>query len=450
MKNNLFDIIVPRPEDDYSDKVIRLFPELFPTDTLTESNVKSVTFQVTDNCNMACTYCYQINKHHHKMDIQTAKKFLDRILDLENPDPYINLGNTPGIILEFIGGEPFLEVQLIDQICDYFMQTCIKLDHPWLTKFRISICSNGLLYFTPEVQKFITKWNYVLSFSISIDGNKKLHDSCRVDLNGEGTYDRAIAAVKHYVSHFKGDIGSKMTLAPNNIMHTKEAVIGLLENGYKKIHLNCVYEEGWNYDLARILYFQLKELADYILDKKIYKDINISMFDYEGFHPMDETDNSNWCGGVNNLMLSVDYKGDIYPCIRYMESSLGSDQKPVIIGNIEHGIYVTEEEKAWKEELSDVTRKNQSTEECWNCPIAFGCAWCSAYNYQKFGTVRHRATFICPMHKATSLANAYYWNNVLRELGLEQRFKIWCPKEWALEIIPEEEWNLLKQLESTN
>ena len=44
MKNNLFDIIVPRPEDDYSDKVIRLFPELFPTDTITESNVKSVTF----------------------------------------------------------------------------------------------------------------------------------------------------------------------------------------------------------------------------------------------------------------------------------------------------------------------------------------------------------------------------------------------------------------------
>lgn len=54
------------------------------------------------------------------------------------------------------------------------------------------------------------------------------------------------------------------------------------------------------------------------------------------------------------------------------------------------------------------------------------------------------------MHKATSLANAYYWNKVLRELNLKQRFKIWCPKEWALEIISEEEWNMLKQLESQN
>ena len=73
------------------------------------------------------------------MSFETAKKFLDRILDLENPDPYINLTNTPGVILEFIGGEPFLEVKLIDQICSYFMDKCIELDHPWLTKFRISL-----------------------------------------------------------------------------------------------------------------------------------------------------------------------------------------------------------------------------------------------------------------------------------------------------------------------
>lgn len=30
MKDNIFDIITPRPEDSYSDKIIRLFPELFP------------------------------------------------------------------------------------------------------------------------------------------------------------------------------------------------------------------------------------------------------------------------------------------------------------------------------------------------------------------------------------------------------------------------------------
>ncbi len=274
-----------------------------------------------------------------------------------------------------------------------------------------------------------------------------MHDSCRVDLAGNGTYDRAMKAVNHFRDYFHGSMGSKMTLAPGNITYTKEAVISLIENGYDLIHLNCVYEEGWTNEHANILYYQLKSLADYMIEHKYYRDHYLSIFNFNNFKPKDPEDNDNWCGGVDNFMIAVDYKGDIYPCIRYMESSLGTDQKPVIIGNTEHGVYVTEEEKEWKKELVGVTRKNQSTEECFNCPIAEGCAWCSAYNYQKFGTVRHRATFICPMHKATSLANAYYWNKVCRDLHLQERFKIYCPREWALEIIPEKEWDLLKTLE---
>jgi hypothetical protein len=100
--------------------------------------------------------------------------------------------------------------------------------------------------------------------------------------------------------------------------------------------------------------------------------------------------------------------------------------------------------------MDNITRRSQSTDECFNCPIADGCAWCSAYNYQKFGTPEHRATFICCMHKARALANAYYWNKVYRIVDPCKRFKINIPKEWALEIIDEDEWNLLKVLESPN
>jgi len=37
-------------------------------------------------------------------------------------------------------------------------------------------------------------------------------------------------------------------------------------------------------------------------------------------------------------MLAMDYKGDLYPCLRYMESSIGQNQSPYIIGNINNGI----------------------------------------------------------------------------------------------------------------
>ena len=52
------------------------------------------------------------------------------------------------------------------------------------------------------------------------------------------------------------------------------------------------------------------------------------------------------------------------------------------------------------------------------------------------------------MHKARALANAYLWNKGNRKFYPERRFKIYVPKEWALEIIDEDEWNMLKELEA--
>jgi len=40
-------------------------------------------------------------------------------------------------------------------------------------------------------------------------------------------------------------MGSKMTLAPANVMYTFEAVKSLIEQGYTEINLNCVFEKGW-------------------------------------------------------------------------------------------------------------------------------------------------------------------------------------------------------------
>ena len=37
----------------------------------------------------------------------------------------------------------------------------------------------------------------------------------------------------------------------------------------------------------------------------------------------------NWCGVGEGKMLAINYKGELYPCIRFMESSLGKDAKPL-------------------------------------------------------------------------------------------------------------------------
>lgn len=438
--------------EQFGDRMARLFPELhykgetIGTSRLPGENVmsKNVTFQVTDDCNLACKYCYQINKGKRRMSFETAKKFVDLLLDADESDKYINPTNSPFIILEFIGGEPFLEVELIDQILTYFTDQAFVRRHPWATRYIISICSNGILYHTERVQRFLRKYKSHLSLSITIDGNKELHDSCRVFHDGTPSYDIAVKAVRHWMNDMKGYMGSKITIAPENITHLCDALIHMIKLGYEEINANCVYEEGWTIEHAAEFYRQTKKFADYML-KNDLDDIYCSLYEENFFHPKSEVDNQNWCGGTG-VMLSCDPDGYLYPCIRYMESSLGDKQPAVRIGDVHNGLVSTEKEKEIVKCLNCVTRRTQSTDECYYCPIGEGCSWCSAYNFQIFGTVDKRATYICEMHKARSLANVYYWNKRYEKNGEPLKYIMWCPKEWATPIVGNEEYNYLKKI----
>jgi len=432
-----------RKIEEYPDMLQRLFPQPYDGNPADKNLARTVTFQVTDACNLCCTYCYQIHKQHHVMDFDTAKTFIDLLL--EDNNPYINTQNSPGVIIEFIGGEPFLAIDVIDKITDYFIDQMIRRRHPWAKRFMISICSNGVLYFEPKVQAYLKKHMGHLSFSISIDGNKQLHDSCRVFPDGSGSYDKAIKAVQHFRNVLHGDMGSKMTLAPANIRYTCDAVKNLIALNYNQIFLNCVYEKGWTVEHAKVLYQQLKQLADYLLENDLEDDIYLSIFEDNIGCPMNPKDNDNWCGGTG-YMIAVDYKGDIFPCLRYMESSLGEGVPPVVIGNVRDGIMATPEQCKCVECMKCITRRSQSTDECFNCPIAQGCAWCSAYNYQEFGTMNHRATYICEMHKARVLANVYFWNKKYRKHGENKVFRNNVPEAWALRIIDKNELDMLNEI----
>lgn len=72
---------------------------------------------------------------------------------------------------------------------------------------------------------------------------------------------------------------------------------------------------------------------------------------------MSDDNNKNYCGGTGD-MLACDPDGNLYPCIRYMESSLGTNVKPLIIGNVNDGIFTKPEELKIKEEFSKITRSS--------------------------------------------------------------------------------------------
>ena len=420
--------------EQWNEQMLRFYPDKpMPT---------TITFQVTDACNLACTYCYQTHKGTRRMPFNIAKQFIDNLFDNKYCN-YIDM-QMSGIILEFIGGEPLLEFELIDKIIEYFKERAILLHHPWAQCYCVSICSNGTLYFNPGVKEFLLKHKNHMSFSITIDGNKDLHDSCRVFHDGSPSYDLAVSAAKDWMS-LGFDMGSKITLSPYNIQYTYQAIIHMIELGYNEIFCNCVFEKGWEKEHAIILYTQMKKIADYILEYNLEYSHVITLFDEQNFKPLNPEENQNWCGGTGS-MLSIDADGDLYPCIRYMHSSLGDSQKPLKIGTVNDGIGCLECDKQCLDCLNNITRRSQSTKECFDCPIATGCAWCSGYNYQVTGTPNKRVTYICIMHKARALANVYYWNKLYKKYNLNKNFKMYIPKELALEIISEQEYKMLEEL----
>ena len=411
---------------------------------------KTVTFQITDDCNLCCTYCYQINKGKRIMSFETAKKFIDILVeDSYKEDAFVSLKTTPGIVIEFIGGEPLLEIDLIEEIYDYFRWKLISENHPWAYNHIISMISNGVEYFNPKTQALLEKHNSHMSFSISLDGCKPLHDMCRVFPDGTGSYDLAEAGCIHYRKTFDERMLTKMTIAPENITWTYDAFKNLVSLGYPVIHANCVYEKGWEPRHGVVLYDQLKKIADYILENDLENNLEFTMFAENSCIPQPETDNQNYCGSTG-CMLCCDPDGNIAPCLRFLKSSLGEEIGDFTIGHTRSGIGVEEQDKANIEALDTVTRRSQSTDECFNCPVGLGCGWCTAYNYQELGSIDKRCTYICDTHKAKSLANVYYWNKVYAKNNENNIFEMHLPKEDALNYITETEYNMLLGLVEAN
>lgn len=155
------------------------------------SDGRQISFIVTQNCNLRCKYCYMVDKNDgHKMTFQVAKDAIDFFLDHQE------LFNSDYIILDFIGGEPLMEIDLIDEITDYFKIETYRRNSNWFGKYRISISTNGLLYSDTKVQRYIMKNKENLSIGISIDGTREKHDLQRVYPDGTGSYDDVEKSVK--------------------------------------------------------------------------------------------------------------------------------------------------------------------------------------------------------------------------------------------------------------
>lgn len=375
-----------------------------------EGMAKSITFIVTKDCQLACKYCYLVGKNSkERMSWDIAKQAIDYILSHECDF------KEESVIWDFIGGEPFLEIELIDKICDYLKTEMFRLNHHWFNSYRFSFSTNGINYDSEKVQDFIAKNKSHLSIGITIDGTKTKHDLNRVWKGKEekGSYDDVVRNIPLYLSQFPV-AGTKVTISSADIPFICESVLHLYSLGIHEVNINCVFENVWKDGDDKLFEEQLIRLADAIIDNEFYSNYTCSFFVEEFGKPLDKKlYNQNWCGA--GKMLAIDANGNFYPCTRFAQYSL-RDKKAWIIGDIKNGI-----DKNKLRPFLTLDRCTQSTQECIDCEVAGGCAWCQGENYDAADspTIYQRSTAICKMHKARVRANNYYWNKLFRKLELE-------------------------------
>lgn len=125
------------------------------------------------SCNIACSYCYVLEKPTEKMCFSTVERIIDELLDY----------NEPSQPTRFIwhGGEPMLAgIAFYQHVCDYIHENYQE----YIVEHFIQ--TNGTLLKGKWIDFFLKEDFRV---GVSLDGWRELHDACRKTSRQRGTFD---------------------------------------------------------------------------------------------------------------------------------------------------------------------------------------------------------------------------------------------------------------------
>lgn len=166
------------------------------------NNLLQITLELTEKCNLRCRYCiynssYDLKRNHgtQVMSWNTCKAAIDYL--------YLHSSKSESVAITFYGGEPLTEYEKIKKCIEYGNR--IMGDR----ELKFSLTTNLTLVTKEMASYFAAVKN--LSIVCSLDGPKDINDLYRVDVNGNGSFERAIRGLKYLVEAF-GDAAAKRLL----------------------------------------------------------------------------------------------------------------------------------------------------------------------------------------------------------------------------------------------
>src|ERR1035437_9522640 len=181
------------------------------------ANLKQVSFEVTDACNLRCKYCVygELYKSYDRRDNQfmtfeTAQTILDYLINLWKSE--INHSKNRDVTFTFYGGEPLLNMRLIKKIIEYVENSVPSSITP-----QFNMTTNGTLL--DKYMDYLVEKNF--SLLISLDGNEGNH-SYRVTHDGSNSFNKVYKNVQLLKQKHPAFFESKVNI--NSVLHNRNSV----------------------------------------------------------------------------------------------------------------------------------------------------------------------------------------------------------------------------------
>ena len=362
--------------------------------------VKALCLHVAHTCNLTCAYCFAgQGKYAGKsavMSFETGKRALDFLIE--------NSGTRHNLEVDFFGGEPLLNFDVVKQLVAYARSVEKKHNK----NFRFTLTTNGMLI-DGDVIDFANR--EMSNVVLSLDGRKAVHDRYRVDAHGRGSYDRIVPLFQEMVKAREGKNyymrGTFTHENPDFLEDIKE----MLSLGFREISMEPVVAAPTDpaalseEDLAMVMK-QYEELAELMLQKKKEGD------PFTFYHYMIDLTGGpciykriSGCGSGTEYM-AVTPAGDLYPCHQFV-----GDEK-FKLGNVWDGVDNTEIQNEFR--ACNVYAR-PACADCWAKLYCSG--GCAANAYHATGSIRGIYESGCRLFRKR-MECAIYLEIAKRELGL--------------------------------
>ena len=344
--------------------------------------VKALCLHIAHDCNLACQYCFAEEGEYHGrralMSFEVGKKALDFLI--------ANSGNRRNLEVDFFGGEPLMNWQVVKDFVAYGREQEKLHDK----KFRFTLTTNGVLL-NDEVMEFCNRemGNVVLS----IDGRKEVHDKMRPFRKGAGSYDLIVPKFQQFAeSRHQDKYYVRGTFTHYNLDFSED-VLHLADLGFKQISVEPVVAEPKEpyaireEDLPKLFEEYDKLAVEMIRRHKSGEDFNFFhfMIDLEGGPCVAKR--LSGCGSGTEY-LAVTPWGDFYPCHQFV----GNEK--FLLGNVDEGILNTDIRDEFK--CCNVYAK----EKCRKCFARFYCSGgCAANAYNFSGDICGAYDIGCELQK---------------------------------------------------